>query len=381
MNDEHGNSLDERADAHLDEQVSDGAEVLGAVLAVLKTFVVYPSLHAAVAHALWIAHTHMMEIWESTPRIMFVSPEPESGKSRALEITEMLVPRPIEAVNVSAAYLFRSVASEDGPPTLLLDEADTVFDVRAKQHEDVRGFINIGHRRGGKYCRCAVHGKAIVLEEYPAFAAVAIAGLGAMPQTITSRSIVVRMRRRAPDEVVQPYRRRMYVAAGTRLRDQLSTWADACMYAGMHPANELPEGIEDRAADSWESLIAIADAAGGDWPRLAREAAVSLVRESRDSSASLGVRLLADVRTAFANHEAMLTAELLAALNSMEESPWGDMKGRELGDRVLARMLKQYQIKSRSVRSSISGKAAKGYRREDLHDSWARYLPPVGDQS
>jgi hypothetical protein len=84
--------------------------VLDQVHGYLARFVAYPSEDAHVAHTLWIAHTHLMDAWESTPRIAFLSPEPGSGKTRALELTETLVPRPIEAVNVSAAYLFENVA-------------------------------------------------------------------------------------------------------------------------------------------------------------------------------------------------------------------------------------------------------------------------------
>lgn len=87
------------------------------VEAFVTRFVVYPSAHARTAHVLWIAHTHLMEAWESTPRIAFLSPEPGSGKSRALEVSELLVPRPVEAVNVTPAYLFRKVGAEAGRPT------------------------------------------------------------------------------------------------------------------------------------------------------------------------------------------------------------------------------------------------------------------------
>ncbi len=69
-----------------------GETVLQAVYNFLGRFVVYPSSHAQVAHTLWIAHTHLMDAWESTPRIAFLSPEPASGKTRALEISELLVP-------------------------------------------------------------------------------------------------------------------------------------------------------------------------------------------------------------------------------------------------------------------------------------------------
>src|SRR5437762_9122561 len=114
-----------------------GAKILDAVHAYLRRFVVYPSEHAAIAHTLWIAHTHRMDAWESTPRIAFLSPEPGSGKSRALEVTETLVPTPVQAVNVSAAYLFRKVSGEAGMPTILFDEIDTVFGPKAKENEEI----------------------------------------------------------------------------------------------------------------------------------------------------------------------------------------------------------------------------------------------------
>ncbi len=76
---------------------TEGAELLNDIHGYLARFVSYPSEHAHVAHTLWIAHTHAMERWDSTPRIAFLSPEPGSGKSRCLEVSELLVPRPVEA--------------------------------------------------------------------------------------------------------------------------------------------------------------------------------------------------------------------------------------------------------------------------------------------
>src|SRR5262249_39775414 len=155
-----------------------------------------------IAHTLWIGHTHAMEAWDSTPRIAFLSPEPGSGKSRALETSELLVPNPVEAVNVTPAYIFRKVGSPDGRPTILFDEVDTVFGPKAGEHEEIRGFLNAGHRKRGVAGRCVVRGKEVFTEEIPAYSAVALAGLGNLPDTILSRSVVVRMRRRAPDEYV-----------------------------------------------------------------------------------------------------------------------------------------------------------------------------------
>ena len=195
-----------------------GAKLLDDVKAFLTRFVVYPSEHELIAHALWIAHTWFMDRWESTPRIAFLSPEPASGKSRALEVTEPLVPRPVHAVNTTPAYLFRKVSDEAGPPTILYDEIDTVFGPKAKDNEDIRGMLNAGHRKGATAGRCVVRGKIVETEELPAYCAVALAGLDDLPDTIMTRSIIVRMRRRAADEQMEPWRPRVNGPDAKQLR-------------------------------------------------------------------------------------------------------------------------------------------------------------------
>src|SRR6266540_38506 len=298
-----------------------GAELFDDVHAFLARFVAYPSEHTHVAHTLWIIHTHLMGAWESTPRIAFLSPEPGSGKTRALEVSELLVPRPVEAVNVTPAYLFRKVGDKDGRPTILFDEIDTVFGPKAKENEEIRGLLNAGHRRSGVAGRCVVTGKRVRTEEIPAYCAVALAGLGGLPDTLLSRAVVVRMRRRAPGEQIEPFRRRQHQADGNALRDALATWAGDVVdqVTGAWPS--MPADLADRDADVWEPLLACADAAGGHWPQRARVAAVALVADSRAATPSLGVRLLADLREVFADLDAMSTDAILDALKALDESP------------------------------------------------------------
>src|SRR6187200_825770 len=207
-----------------------GDTLLADLHAFLGKFVAYPSDNEHVAHVLWIVHTHLMDRWESTPRIAFLSPEPGSGKSRALDISQLLVHEPVQTVNCSPAYLFRKVGSEGGV-TILYDEIDTVFGPKAKDNEDIRGLLNAGHRRGAKVGRCVVKGRTVETEEIPAYCAVALAGIGWLPDTILSRAIVVRMRRRAPGETVQPYRRRVHAREGHPIRDRLSIWARSVLAA------------------------------------------------------------------------------------------------------------------------------------------------------
>ncbi len=348
------------------------AALLDDVQAFLGRFVAYPSEHARIAHTLWIAHTHAMSAWESTPRIAFLSPEPGSGKTRALEVTETLVPHPVEAVNATPAYLFRRVSDPAGSPTILFDEIDTLFGPRAKDNEEVRGMLNAGHRRGAMAGRCVVKGKTVETEELPAYCAVALAGLGNLPDTILSRSIVIRMRRRAPGEHIEPYRRRIHAAEGNELRDMIAAWCQSIEGALAKAWPEMPAGIADRNADVWEALLAIADAAGGEWPQRVRVAAVALVADSKRSTPSLGVRLLADLRTVFGSKDAMSTEDILTELRTMEEAPWGDIKGKPLDSRGLSRYLQPYEVAAKGIRFGTSTR--RGYSREDLHDPWTRYL-------
>lgn len=355
-----------------------GERMLAAVYQYLGRFVAYPSPHAQTAHALWILHTHLMDRWDSTPRLAFLSAEPASGKTRALEVTELLVPRPVCAVNVSPAYLFRKVASEDGLPTILYDEIDTVFGPKAKENEEIRGLLNAGHRRGQNTGRCVMHGKTVVTEEIPAFSAVALAGLGWLPDTILSRAVIIRMRRRAPDEKVESFRRRIHGKVGNGIRDTIERWARVQPVEIDWP--ELPAEIQDRDADVWEPLIAVADLVGGEWPKRARVAAVALVGAGKEAEPSLGVRLLHDLREVFGERDKMSSKSILEELIKLEESPWGDLRGKPLDERGLARRLREYGVKSKSINIG-TGTNPKGYEREHLHDAWQRYLPPCPAKS
>jgi 5S rRNA maturation endonuclease (ribonuclease M5) len=352
----------------------DGAALLTAVEQFIRRYCVLPDEAAYAAVTLWAAHAHSLDTFESTPRLAFLSPEPECGKTRALEVLELLVPRPMLAVNATPAALFRAVADQAKRPTVLFDEVDTVFGPKAKENEELRGLLNAGHRRSGVAYRCVGEGTRQEVKEFPAYAAVALAGIGDLPDTLLSRSIVIPMRRRAPHERVQPFRRREAEAEGRRLCEQLAEWASwHRRELGAIPT--MPEGLADRAADVWEPLLAVADAAGGDWPERARVAAVALVAAKAEKEPSLGVRLLADIRAIFdqERREALPTAVLLERLHGIDEAPWGDIRGKPLDARGLARRLAAYGIRAKTIR--VGSDTPRGYERAAFEDAWARYLP------
>ncbi|MER5509532.1 DUF3631 domain-containing protein [Streptomyces sp. NPDC002766] len=375
--------------ANTPEPTIDGAALLDEVEAFHRRFNIFPTEAAYVAVTLWDAHAHLIDAFDGTARLAFLSPEPGSGKSRALEIVETLTPRAATTVNASANALFRLVEAEGGTPTLLFDEIDTVFGPKAGGNEEVRGFLNSGYRRGAKSLRCVGDGSNQNTEWFSSFCAVAMAGLGSLPDTILTRSVIIRMRKKAPNEKAEPYRRRVHEKQGHALRDRLADWAETVRDEVAQAWPEMPEGVSDRPADVWEPLLAVADAAGGHWPERARAACVILIKSAQEGDeASLGVRLLTDLRDrVFCGAGRMPTAAILEVLLGLDDAPWADLTddGKPLTARGLSKLLSQYvrpdnsPIRPRGIR--VGSGTPKGYYAEDLSDAWARYCPPPPEKS
>jgi hypothetical protein len=363
----------EQADTYDDVPDEPGHQVLDDVAGWLSAHVAYASEHHAPAVALWAAHSHALHAAASTPRLAFVSPEPGSGKTRSLELLELLVHQGRHVLSMTPAALFRVVEAER--PTILLDEVDAIFGPKAKDHEDLRALINAGHRPGASVLRVAGEGGNMRPREYRAYCAVALAGLGQLPQTIATRSITIRMRRRAPDEHVRPFRERVTRPEGEALRRRLAAWVHR--RGDMIPEDpELPAGVTDRPADCWEPLVAVADAAGDRWPDTARAACRAIVTAAEDDH-SPGVHLLADLRQAFGQDARLATATLVERLAALDEAPWADRldgKSDKARGSWLAARLRPYGITPRTVR--LGDSTPKGYDAADFADTWRRYLPP-----
>jgi hypothetical protein len=354
-----------------DEGNLTGAALLDDVRDFLARYVIFPGSHTAAAVTLWAAHTHLVAKFESTPRLALLSPEKQCGKSRVLELLELLCAGAETLSDASPAYLYRRIAA--GEVTILLDEADAIWKRGQADEtaEALRSIVNAGHRRSATIGRVEMNGSAAKLVRFPVYAPAAIAGIGSLPDTILDRAVIVRMRRRAPDERIQDYRERLTRPHGDALRERLAAWAKDLADAVGNPWPRMPDGVADRPADVWEPLLMVADLAGGDWPKLAAEACTAFVTGARDDTASVGTRLLEDLRAVFGDADALWTEVILGRLHGLDEAPWGDWYGKPLDARHLAKLLRPYGPKSRDVRGD--GVVRKGYYREELDEVWRRY--------
>jgi hypothetical protein len=367
------------------EDNPDGARLLDDLHATLKRFVAFPDRHSSIAVTLWIAATHALPWFDCAPRLVVTSPEKRCGKTRLLDIIAGTCNNPLATSDATVAAIFRSIPAYDpisghtvadaAIPTLIIDEADAIFGNGkvAEQHEDLRKLLNAGHQRGRPALRCA--GPNQTPTEFATFAMAVLAGIGAMPDTITDRAVNVTMRRRASGERVSQFRRRRDTGTLKELRWGLTQWVwheatDSSTNVERFTAErDMP--VEDRAADTWEPLIAVADAAGGHWPESARAACKALVdaADAADETDSLNTKLLADIKQIFADkgEPFLASKELVAELRRIEESPWDEF---DYNPSKLAYRLKDYGVKSR--RDPVG--AVRGYSLESLTDAFSRYL-------
>jgi hypothetical protein len=349
-----------------------GAALLQLVREAVARYVVLPSTDAAVGVVLWIAASHGVPCWAHAPRLVIRAPEKRCGKSRLLDLVEALCHRPLMTVNASPSAVYRSIGlSADDPPTLLIDEADAIFGPKAADNDDLRGLLNAGHQRGRPALRYDAATRRV--ERIDTFAMAALAGIGAMPDTIEDRAIVIRMRRRAPGETVHPYRLRRDGPGLADLRGRLNHWLRAHTDELAAAVPSMP--VEDRAADTWEPLIAVADLAGCRWSDLARAAVLTLTAD-RDAGAALSTqaRLLTDCRAAFGDANVLPTTDLLHRLKADPEAPWSTYGPNGLSAMKLAQLLREFDITSSTMRFPTG--QAKGYSRRDFTDAWSRYCTP-----
>lgn len=352
-----------------------GCRILDEIAACIARFVILSQSELLII-SLWIAHTWAFEVSDATPYIAVTSAEMRSGKTRLLEILDLLVRGPWRTGRVTAAVLARKIESDT--PTLLLDEWDATARGNQEFTEALRGILNVGHRRNGKVSVCGPKSAGYQAMDFRVFCPKVIAGIGKLPETIADRSIPIRLKRKAPGERVERFRIKIVSEEANKLTARLNGWVMGILESLKNARPRLPECLSDRQQEGAEPLLAIADAAGGDWPARARDALADLHLSGSGREESVGVILVSDIRDIFAERrvEALASKELAEGLAKVEGRPWPTWdNGRPMTPNTLARLLAPFDVLPRNLR--IRSSVVKGYRREFFSDCWNRYLCPV----
>jgi len=343
-----------------------GAELLESIREVFHRYIVMPK-DADIGIALWALHAWTMDAGEISPFLVLVSPTKRCGKTSLLILLYFLTPKSELAANITPSAVFRYI--ESNHPTLLIDEADSFL----KDNEELRGILNAGHTKlGATIIRNVEINGEHTPRRFSTWAAKAIATIRSLADTLEDRSVTITLQRKPKGAKVERLRRRDTEELRL-LRRRAARWAADNFDKLTDPDPKVPEALNDRAADNWRPLLAIADLAGGDWPEAARRAALTLSGEEADGA--VNVDLLRDIRAAFGDDEVIRTTELLEKLTADPERPWSDWRhGRPLTPKQLGNLLRPFFIVSTTVHPPALAHG-KGYRRSDFGEAWAAYCP------
>jgi hypothetical protein len=349
-----------------------GDQLLTELVAIINKHVVTDD-HSKIAVALWIILSYLGDQIDIMPLLGIVSPEKRCGKTRLLSLLFKLVRRPVPGVSLSAASVYRAI--EKWHPSLLVDEADGVLrDSRGHDNIELRSVINSGHTREFAYVNRCV-GDTHDVQRFSTWAPKAIALIGRMPDSMMDRSIAVQMKRKTKAETVERLRQTSPIVFEELRRKIVRFVEDQGARIGkLLPI--LPAGLNDRAEDCWLPLLAIADVAGGNWPDLARKAAVALSADNDDAD-TFSTKLLKALKQDFVDegedHDQgfQMTGDICTHLNTDSEAPWANFKN-QMTPELLAKNLARYKIKSE--RPTINGTQVRGFYWNKLKPIFDRYL-------
>jgi hypothetical protein len=323
-----------------------GFDLLHEIMGDVTDYVIL-SQPSVVATTLWVPHTYCYNCFEYTPRLFAHSPTLRCGKTTYLKLLQKMVCRSLYSDDITGAVLFAKM--HEGY-IILLDELDSMT-----YANDIRNAFNSGFERGGQ-----THRK---YGTFSTFRPMAVGRIGNLHPTMMDRSITIRLKRKLEEEIVKPVR----FFDGTPVRRKCLRWAQDNREILEAARPVMPPGLNDRQADLWEPLLAVADLAGGGFPALAREAAVALSKGQEEIGGEEA--LLRDIREVFGNEHALFSAELVQRLIGKADARWS---AEGLSEWKLADKLRGFEIHAKPIRKG--DKVLRGYERGMFRDAWKRWL-------
>ena len=334
----------------------------------LRRHIVFEDETHPLAITLWIAGTYLMDNWGLYPKLYINSPERECGKTSLLCIIEAFACNARMAASITPSAFYRIIESEG--PTLLIDEADRTL----RGNEELNGIINAGHtkRTAVKILSEPTHDGKWKSVEMSLWAPQAFAGIGTQADTLLSRSIKIKMRRKMVSEAVDTMPID-YFENHQDLRHCMKSWSDKEGKSIAKLKVTIPNSASDRAIDNWRPMFQIANTLMDEWPARVLTAFTEMeVNDKESNPLSEGTELLTDIQLLIEQNKSneIPAAELLNYLVMKQDSEWFQHnRGKPITQKWLSRMLQGYGVFTEPRRH------ANVYEVEKLVEAFARYLP------
>ncbi len=335
----------------------------------------------ATTLGLWAMGTWVWDgAFDVFPYLGITSPVMRCGKSKVMKLLRPVVNRPISSAGISPAGLFRTVEAEK--PVLLIDEAQRLRQ-RDDTNADLYDLLCAGYEKGATVIRIGGPNKDETIH-FEVYCPKAFALIGKMDDTLSDRSITVRMRRRKKSETIKPFFAIKAAEITDPIRDQLRAWAapdlkvrvrDVYLKSG----GEImpPAGLDDREADLWFPLFALVRAVDPGRVGEIERIAMALSTEKGTEGDAISLRLLADVRGVWpAGQDFISTTDLLKLLLAVPDAPWTEYGRRSapITGRGLADLLRPFDIYAGKERAEGYTPGTRGYSHRDFEEAWETYL-------
>jgi hypothetical protein len=374
----------------------DGYELVRDIgLAIRRHVVVAPDYLLTLA--LWVLHTYLLGELKCTPRLFIRAATEGSGKTLSMTLLRYLVWRPLKAINMSPAALFRAI--DKYQPTALLDEASRTF---AAEHGAARetldaviAILDAGFEPGDSVVRAT--GEDNDVRQFFVHCPVAFAVLKntKLPRTLVSRSIYIPLKKKLKSEWAVPFSRYHDIEPLQELARKARRWRDdnrervrelliARIERERADAGTVNEAaLFNRPADKWRPLFAIAEATGflPEVQYVADQLTKLDAMREEDASDLIGVPLLADCKRIIEEQgispiDWISPRQLAEQLNQMDERPWESMGRRGITPHKVVTTLAEFDIFTQrpSTREERKRGDHRGYQRAQFEEAWHRYL-------
>ncbi|MSQ94326.1 MAG: DUF3631 domain-containing protein [Gemmataceae bacterium] len=374
----------EHTDAGHDSRVSQvrrvflGYGVVAEIAAFFAKYIALPDEMLLVASA-WTTAAWLSDVWDRFPHMAITSPEKRCGKTRFMQLIELVAPNPYSTSNISPPAIYRLIESQTPKPTLLLDEAQSISRRGSEASEVTREMLNAGIDRGTKTYRCGGKDRDEVLS-FSIYSPKVFALIGDLDGVLADRCLPISMKRKTDADVVEQYRSRIVEPIGHELRAKVEAWTAANREKVAKVFDRLePFSIaNDRMAELLMPLQAVLEVADKKRLPILQEYAELLDAKDREAERmSPGVRLLTACKEIFARVKPtakdgrfLKTPDLIVKLVERSEEPWARLShGEQINAETLARLLRPYGIKP----DRSKDQKHRGYFANDFQEAWDRY--------
>ncbi len=292
-----------------------GPEVITDIMADLQRYL-FISEENALTAALWVAHANLFHEFEHTPRLVITAPLKACGKTVLLNVLATMTNHSIPTGKCNSAAFVR--LSAGGHLSFFMDEADMLFG-KFGGDRDMITALNNGWQKGGNFIKCV--GDTHVPTQMPVHSAVAMAGISLnlkLPDTTLSRSIVINMQRAKSDQLQEKYRRKRHQSIFRQHGEELLRWCDDHRQQIIAHDPMIPDSVEPRDEDKWESLVSIAQLAS---PELGVQAMRLLMSQRQVDEDEAKMMLLKDFKAVYDWKYSELSNDLKAGMTNKGIQP------------------------------------------------------------